>query len=667
MKQQTAAGSCSHKLSSSLQGIDRFGSQISLTLNKQTKFTTSAGGVLSLLAWMGAIAYFGYCLYRVDSNEYQMASIDGYKGNVFDYTHNLTGHFDPAFSVQYVGPNMDVYVNMDTYFTMYVQQLYQNTDPLTGAIQMTLEYEYNMMKCNIERFGSDLQEEAQQLGLANYWCMNGTELYIRGGSRFFSVFFDYCNQTFLDRMYPGQGKVCKTIDQITPEISRSVLFTYFKNSYLDYNEFKKVPVKGFLKNKSYNILKGTTQQLSILASIHSAELQDNKFSGYAAPQQYNYYDFDSVKQELKYEYDPHYSKVGSYFPNGLPLMQFNFELNAQFTNKQRRVFTVLDAVSQTGGIAGVLMGFFSIINSLFQSALFKLQLMGLLYTMQKRVPLKNKFKQQNQSQENSSQGSNANDSQKTHQNLIFLMINKITQMQPFKLKTSSLIWFEIQKKICFCRAKLVSKKLIPFTQAEEKLEKELDLIFILKKLRRVDFLTKMLVNANYFQLIKYGEDSNYQSKIGSGIQDKNEDPNVNTIQKKLQDLAKDSKKSANAKKFFKMLSDELNDQIKQQQSTSIKKLNLGDIKHKKSKQKQDEESQMIDYQTNESPKKQKRTKHQKSPSTNVLEETNQVLKFERIQQESNDHSFEESTGKRDTKKSSKKKLRDKHIQNKITE
>eukprot|EP00347_Sterkiella_histriomuscorum_P003788 403362937 len=586
MKQQTPAGSFSHKLSSSLQGIDRFGSQISLTLNKQTKFTTSAGGVLSLLAWMGAIAYFGYCLYRVDSNEYQMASIDGYKGNVFDYTHNLTGHFDPAFTVQYAGTNMDVYANMDTYFSMYVQQLFQSTDPLTGAIQMTVEYEYNMKKCNIERFGSDLQEEAQSLGLASYWCMNGTELYIRGGSRFFTVFFDYCNQTFLDRMYPGQGKVCKTIDQITPELSRSVLYRYFKNSYLDYNEFDKTPIK---------------------ASMHSAELQDNKFSGYAAPQQYSYYDFDSVKLDLQFGYDPHYSKFGSYFPNGLPLIQFNFELNAQYQTKQRRVFTVLDAVSQTGGIAGVLIGFFSIINSLFQSALFKLQLMRQLYTMQKKTTSKNKLKILNKNQENTSEGSNPNDSQKTPQNLISLMINKITEMQPFKLKTRRLICFEIQKKICFCRANQVSKKLIPFTQADEKLDHELDLIFILKKLRRVDFLTKMLVNANYFQLIKYGEDSNYQSRIDSGISDKKEDNSVNTIQKKLQDLAKDTKKSANAKKLFKMLSHELNDQAKpqdQQIASSIQKLNFGGgVKHKKPSQNLDEESQMIDYQINESPKK----------------------------------------------------------------
>eukprot|EP00347_Sterkiella_histriomuscorum_P008984 403342972 len=160
---------------------------------------------------MGAIAYFGYCLHRVNSNEYQMASIDGYKGNVFDYTHNLTGHFDPAFMVQYAGTNMDVYANMDTYFTMYVQQLFQSTDPMTGAVSMTLEYEYNMMKCNLERFGSDLYEEAYSYGLANYWCMNGTELYINGGSRLFSVFFDYCNQTFLDRMYPGQGKHLCTV------------------------------------------------------------------------------------------------------------------------------------------------------------------------------------------------------------------------------------------------------------------------------------------------------------------------------------------------------------------------------------------------------------------------------------------------------------------------
>eukprot|EP00347_Sterkiella_histriomuscorum_P017234 403350168 len=607
MQKQTQ-GSCSHKLASSLKGIDRFGSQITLTLNKKNNFNTCFGGVLSILAWMGALAYFAYCLHRVNQNEYQMASINGYKGNVFDYTHNLTGHFDPAFILQYVGPNMDVYANMDTYFTMYVQQMNQHTDPYTGASSWTLQYEYNMMKCNIERFGSDLQEDAKFLGLANFWCMNGTDLTITNKQTSFSIIFDYCNQTFLDRMYPGQGKICKTIDQITPELSKSTLYRYYKTSYLDFNEFAKNPVKSYFKNNAYSIIPNKTQQNSAYVTRHSAELQDNKFSGYATPKHQEFYDFDQIKLELKFDYDP-YNKQSHYYPNGIALIQFNFELNAFYTLNQRRVFTVLDAVSQTGGIAGVLIGLFSIINSLFQSTLFKLQLMRQLYTKQKKSN-STKAKQVNQfnfqNQESSSQNNNTKDSQITQQTLISQMIFKISQLKPFELKTSRLIWHEIKKKVCFCKRNIVSKKLTQFKQAEEKLNQELDLLIILKKLRRVDFLTKMLVDANHIQLIKYAEDSSYHAKMDTEIKKENTD--ANAVSKQLKELIKDSKKSANAKRFFKILSLELNDQQQtnaQQNISSIQNLSFKKERLKKRIQIQDEEEQILTQKTKESPQKSK--------------------------------------------------------------
>eukprot|EP00347_Sterkiella_histriomuscorum_P012248 403369322 len=372
--------SLSNKILSKLQGIDRFGTQITLTLDKKQKFTTAIGGCLSIITWIGALGYFAYCLYRVDSHEYQMASIDGYKGEVLDVDHNMTGHFDAAYQVQYGGPNYDVYMNMDTYFTMYVQQYAQSTDLSTGRPTMTTLREYNMMPCTDDRFGQDLISEAQSIGISKYWCINGTELYIENGKKLFGVLFDYCNQTFLDIMHPGKGLKCKTIEQINPEIKYIVLFRYFKNSFLDYNEFDKKPVKGVLRNKAHQVFPYKTIQHTVLSTRHTAYLKDDKFSNYGGDTQYTFYDFDSVKMELSYDYNPYDRYVGGYFPNGLALLQFQFEINVYYTQKYRKVMTVLDAIAQTGGIMGVLVGIGAILNGLFQSALFKLKMIGLLYT-----------------------------------------------------------------------------------------------------------------------------------------------------------------------------------------------------------------------------------------------------------------------------------------------
>lgn len=60
------------KIGSVIQSADRYGVPITLNLSQQDKFSTIPGGLVSIVTYIGAIAYFGYCLDRVMNNEYQM-------------------------------------------------------------------------------------------------------------------------------------------------------------------------------------------------------------------------------------------------------------------------------------------------------------------------------------------------------------------------------------------------------------------------------------------------------------------------------------------------------------------------------------------------------------------------------------------------------------------
>eukprot|EP00347_Sterkiella_histriomuscorum_P000573 403375326 len=570
MNNQGPNSSLSNKILSKLQGIDRYGTQITLTLDKKQKFTTAFGGCLSIITWIGALGYFAYCLYRVDSHEYQMASIDGYKGEVLDINHNMTGHFDAAFQVQYAGPNYDVYMNMDTYFTMYVQQFSQSTDLNTGRPSMKTLREYNMMPCTDDRFGQDLISEAQSLGISKYWCINGTELHIQNGKKLFAVYFDYCNQTFLDIMHPGKGLVCKTIAQINPEIPFVALFRYFKNSYLDYNEFDKNPVKGVLRNKAHQVFPYKTIQHTVLATRHTAYLKDDKFSSYGRDTEHTFYDFDSVKMELAFDYNPYDRYQADYFPNGLPLLQFDFEINAYYTKKYRKVMTILDAVAQTGGIMGVLVGFGAILNGLFQSALYKLKMIGLLYTTTKYQKAKargnlNDFSkdfQPNNSMRalkktnhdsSDSNSKNKNKSNSPQNSLIGDIINKIMTSRPLIFHKWSIIWHELSNKFYFCR-KGLDQKFKEYALADLKMNHELDVVHIIKKMRQVDVLTKILVNINQQQLLKFGEDSTITLKEESQQISQSDSLKFKIIEKQLGELEKRSAKSNNAKQLMQLLS-----------------------------------------------------------------------------------------------------------------
>jgi hypothetical protein len=69
---------------------------------------------------------------------------------------------------------------------------------------MKTQWEYPMVPCKEYHFKPEELEEAKGLGmLGSYYCMNGTEIYLDQDNRVFSVIVDYCNQTFLDKMYPG--------------------------------------------------------------------------------------------------------------------------------------------------------------------------------------------------------------------------------------------------------------------------------------------------------------------------------------------------------------------------------------------------------------------------------------------------------------------------------
>lgn len=64
---------------------------------------------------------------------------------------------------------------------------------------MTLDHEYGLERCKVDRFGKDLEETVKSYSISDYyWCSKGNEFYIKDAEKFFSIIFDYCNQTFLD-------------------------------------------------------------------------------------------------------------------------------------------------------------------------------------------------------------------------------------------------------------------------------------------------------------------------------------------------------------------------------------------------------------------------------------------------------------------------------------
>ena len=65
-------------------------------------------------------------------------------------------------------------------------------------------------------------------------------------------------------------------------------------------------------------------------------------------------------------YDPFNKKEGSYFPDGNPIFTRVFFQDPNIYISERSVFTITDAVSKTGGLAGAVKFVFILLGSFFQ-------------------------------------------------------------------------------------------------------------------------------------------------------------------------------------------------------------------------------------------------------------------------------------------------------------
>jgi hypothetical protein len=157
-------------------------------------------------------------------------------------------------------------------------------------------------------------------------------------------------------MHPGKGKVCKTIDEVTPILNFVSLKSYTKNEYLDFEEFELHPIKTAFRNRADQLTPYKTTIMTMMATRHNAILSDQIFSSYDQPINHTFYEFSSIKWQFSAPYDPHYKNIVDYYPNGLPLLMLNYEVDAKYVIERRQVMTFLDAVSSTGGIMGVIIG-----------------------------------------------------------------------------------------------------------------------------------------------------------------------------------------------------------------------------------------------------------------------------------------------------------------------
>jgi hypothetical protein len=100
--------------------FDRFGSSVTLFYNKESKFKTAFGGVMSIMSWICIAAYLGYLTDDVRNYKFSINSSTLFTDIIRDTTiYDVDTHFDVAFKAAYSGPDPTVLPNIDQYITFY--------------------------------------------------------------------------------------------------------------------------------------------------------------------------------------------------------------------------------------------------------------------------------------------------------------------------------------------------------------------------------------------------------------------------------------------------------------------------------------------------------------------------------------------------------------------
>eukprot|EP00347_Sterkiella_histriomuscorum_P020349 403338149 len=324
-----------------------------------------------------------------------------YKRNLsFDNTAlNLTKkNFDMAAYVSYVGSDPKVQDDIDTYFTMRMFQAYLQDNPDTWGSY--LDWRLNdtrIEKCTEGRF-VNLNESTKVINITgNFWCpRQNFSLKLTGSSsseisNMIYITVDYCSQTQLERLFPGQNKKCKTIDESNQILAFTSVYFAILTQYFDGNQFEKAPIVDNIQTFYYPLNEMISYNQVFKYSLNYAITQDSWLA--------NAYD----NKNLTYHtIRSDYLQIGTRnLGSEWMLFTIEIDLDQDYMVTQRTVMTILDAFSNVGGLMGIMIPLISLLISGIQHQLFMQSIIKRVFLFKPKTKSKNKLPENNTSQENS--------------------------------------------------------------------------------------------------------------------------------------------------------------------------------------------------------------------------------------------------------------------------
>eukprot|EP00347_Sterkiella_histriomuscorum_P004199 403361367 len=416
------------------------------------------GGIITIIIRCLLFGYFLSNLIDVVNRAQSQVVNSIYKKDLsFDSTEIVlnVGNFDMGIFVSYFGTKDGVQENIDTYFTTNVFQVYFEDNPYTWGTgndwQMT---SMDLEICKEGRFLGENKTTQLTNITGNYICpKKDFEIKLSGttsskSANLIYVTVDYCDQAVLDYRNPGKKLKCKPQKEADEILAYMNIFFAFITQYFDHNNYSDNPIVNNIQLNYWPLNKYISNNQMMKYTRNQVTTKDSWLTASLFSNDYTYY---TGRLE--------YTQIGTRdLAATWSLFSVEIDMDEGFVLTERSVMTILDAFSIVGGMMGITFTFTQYFIEKIQENMFIASIIGKIF---------------------------------------YQVDSDQTNLSPFKYSFRDLVAYKARRCILKMLCKSITKQNLKlkyklYKKAKSQIEREFDVVRMMKTMRRVDLIFKTL-------------------------------------------------------------------------------------------------------------------------------------------------------------------------------
>ncbi|CDW87114.1 UNKNOWN [Stylonychia lemnae] len=475
---------------------------------------TIPGAVMSLVSYTVLLWYFILLLIEIQQDQYTLKQ----SRNETDVTKvgiNLDkSNFDTAFMIRSPILKQNATSNIYQYLSFkatYIAEGFESSGQ--SVTQQFQEQSLNVDECSSTRMFGNQQYLNYRLSRpdAIFICFNELQDFqLQSSENTIQFTIDKCIQSQLDLKYPGS--ICeKDSNKIQAFINNTRLIAFTTQQFFDISSFEERPVRDKIQTENYTF--SSSQQ-----TVANYELMLNQGTGSNSKLHENLDTFD-----VSYIYTKLVSTdVQNRRTGDADYFTFKFYVMTELNQVERIANNLVTALSNVGGLAGIIFSFVALLISPLQEFIFYQYLLKKNYLVERSKVQQQQHSsidnfQQKQQQQIIDDSVDKMKSKMTQEDFrTYMQLTKVIKdRQPFSISTIQAIRYKLKFLFCCCRKRYQSYQFELFEFGKSKIERQFDISIILRDMRSFKMANNLVLSKFQRQLIPYFKKSLLNQKYAN--------------------------------------------------------------------------------------------------------------------------------------------------------